>query len=225
MLAELSAAAVTVMPLSGTETASMSSMRQGSTSTGALLAESQRGPQVAGRGPLVAAEIFTGPPQQQVSAATVTLGKAPAGSTTPMPDQEPPVALPPTADTQQQGLEMARFNLALGPHFSAPYKLSGRGRGTHGGPTGRGYAGGRDPSRGHGHVQLTEEAKSALKAANICTHCYGPWGKGHRCFKRQRKEDQTGGQQVAHGCIPAGGAHGLAVPIPPSPQLPAPSGE
>ncbi|GIL98268.1 hypothetical protein Vretimale_3674, partial [Volvox reticuliferus] len=107
MLAELSAAAVTVMPLSGTETASMPSMRQGSTSTGALLAESQRGPQVAGRGPLVAADIFRGPPQQQVSAATVTLGKAPAGSTTPMPDQEPPVALPPTADTQQQGLEMA----------------------------------------------------------------------------------------------------------------------
>ncbi|GIL75644.1 hypothetical protein Vretimale_15197 [Volvox reticuliferus] len=71
----------------------------------------------------------------------------------------------------------------------------GRGRGARGGSTGRGRGGGRDHGRGHG--RLSEQARAALKAANICTHCYEPWGKGHRCFKWQRREDGTGGQQVA----------------------------
>ncbi|GIL75643.1 hypothetical protein Vretimale_15197 [Volvox reticuliferus] len=91
--------------------------------------------------------------------------------------------------------QKASFNFTVGQYPSAPPKQGGRGRGARGGSTGRGRGGGRDHGRGHG--RLSEQARAALKAANICTHCYEPWGKGHRCFKWQRREDGTGGQQVA----------------------------
>ncbi|GIL47172.1 hypothetical protein Vafri_4060, partial [Volvox africanus] len=103
---EESAAAVTAMPLDGTETTVMHQMCQVSVSTGALLAEYHTKPQVADRDPSMQADMFTAGSHQEpeVSAATVTPGRGAAGTAgpeDPKPMQEPPV------DTQQQGLEGA----------------------------------------------------------------------------------------------------------------------